>query len=117
MRKYLWVFCGTLSVVAGVVGIFLPILPTTPFLLLAAFCYARGSERFYHWLVVRSPLGEYIRSYREGLGIPLKQKVMTIALLWLTIGATISFAPVHAGVKVLLVLVAVGVSIDRKSVV
>ena len=77
---------GTLCVVLGVLGMFLPVLPTTPFLLLAAICYARSSKRFYNWLMTNRWCGAYIRNYREGRGIPLKQKVLTILLLWLTIG-------------------------------
>ncbi len=78
--------CGTLCVGLGTLGILLPLLPTTPFLLLAAWCYARSSRRFYRWLLTNSWFGGYIRNYRAGRGIPLKQKVLTLLLLWLTIG-------------------------------
>jgi len=78
-------------VALAVLGLFLPVLPTTPFLLLAAVCYARSSERFYHWLMTNRWFGEYIRNYREGRGIPLKQKVLTISLLWVTIGYAAAF--------------------------
>ncbi len=116
MRKYMWIIGGTVCVGFGILGIFLPVLPTTPFLLLAAFCYGRGSMRFYHWLVNRSRLGDYIRSYREGRGIPLKQKVMTIALLWLTIGFSIGFVVTTWWVKAILVVVAVGVTIHLSKI-
>lgn len=86
--KTLLIVLGTLCVAFGVLGMFLPVLPTTPFLLLAATCYARSSQKFYHWLLTNRWCGEYIRNYREGRGIPLKQKVITILLLWLTIGST-----------------------------
>jgi uncharacterized membrane protein YbaN (DUF454 family) len=111
MRRVTWIIVGSISLGLGIVGIVIPILPTTPFLLLAAFCYGRGSERFYDWLVNRSQLGEYIRSYREGRGIPLKQKLLTIALLWLTIGFAIGFTAAPWWVKALLAVVAVGVTI------
>ncbi|MCJ2370331.1 YbaN family protein [Pseudomonas sp. RGM 3321] len=84
--RYLLIAVGWLSVVLGVVGIFLPVLPTTPFLLLAAACFARSSPRFYDWLVNHPQLGPWIRDYLEGNGIPLKGKVYAIGLMWLSIG-------------------------------
>ncbi len=90
---------------------FLPVLPTTPFLLLAAICYARSSERFYHWLVTNRWCGAYIRNYREGRGIRLKQKVATILLLWLTIGSTAWLATPQWWLRWILLGIAVGVTI------
>ncbi len=66
----------------GVLGIFLPGLPTTPFLLLAAACFVRSSERFYLWLVQHPHLGPWIRDYLDGSGIPRKAKVYTLIVLW-----------------------------------
>jgi uncharacterized membrane protein YbaN (DUF454 family) len=111
MNKHMWVIGGTVCIGLGILGIFLPVLPTTPFFLLAAFCYGRGSKSFYRWLVNRSLLGAYIRSYREGRGIPLKQKLLTLALLWLTIGFTIGFVDTTWWLKALLLVVAAGVTI------
>lgn len=110
LKRTLLVACGTLSVALGVIGIFFPVLPTTPFLLLAAVCYARSSERFYHWLLTNRWLGEYIRNYREGKGIPLKQKVLTIALLWLSIGYAALFVAPLWWVKLILFGIAAGVT-------
>ena len=109
--KSLWIIGGTLSIVMGMIGLVLPILPTTPFLLLAAYCYGRGSDRFYNWLMNRTWVGGYIRSYREGLGLPLKHKLLTILLLWLTIGFTILFVGIYWWLKVVLVAVASGVTL------
>ena len=111
MRKSIWIIAGTISLGLGIVGIFIPILPTTPLFLLAAYCYARGSKRFYHWLIYRSWVGGYIRSYREGRGIPLKQKLLTIALLWLSIGYAIGFVAETWWLRLLLGAIAVGVTI------
>jgi uncharacterized membrane protein YbaN (DUF454 family) len=111
ISKNIWIFSGTICVGLGVLGIFLPILPTTPFLLLAAFCYGRGSVRFYHWLVKRSLFNDYIQNYREGRGIPLRQKLLSISLLWLTIGTTIWLAVTAWWLKALLILVAAGVTV------
>jgi uncharacterized membrane protein YbaN (DUF454 family) len=103
--------CGSLSVVLGVLGMLLPLLPTTPFLLLAAVCYARSSKRFYDWLLANRWCGEYIRNYREGRGIPRRQKALTILLLWLTIGSTAVFAVPLWWVRLVLLGIAVAVTI------
>ncbi|WP_447651535.1 YbaN family protein [Pseudomonas abietaniphila] len=91
--RYLLQGVGWLSVVLGVIGIFLPVLPTTPFLLLAATCFARSSPRFYHWLVDHPRLGPWIRGYLDGDGIPLKGKVYAIGLMWVSIGFSCWLVP------------------------
>src|SRR6218665_3377907 len=91
--RYALLTLGWLSVVLGVVGIFLPVLPTTPFLLLAAACFARSSERFYTWLVNHPKLGPWIRDYLDGNGIPLKGKVYAIGLMWLSISVSCFLVP------------------------
>jgi uncharacterized membrane protein YbaN (DUF454 family) len=111
MGKSFWIIGGSVCLSLGILGIFLPILPTTPFLLLAAYCYGRGSDRFYNWLLNRSWFGSYIRNYQEGRGIPLNQKLLTFVLLWLTIGFTIGFVATTWWLKALLLVVAVGVTI------
>ncbi|MEK1906315.1 MAG: YbaN family protein [Pseudomonas sp.] len=83
--RYALLAVGWLSVVLGVIGIFVPVLPTTPFLLLAAACFARSSKRFYRWLVEHPRLGPWIRDYLDGNGIPLKGKVYAISLMWTSI--------------------------------
>jgi uncharacterized membrane protein YbaN (DUF454 family) len=67
------------------------VLPTTPFLLLAAACYIRGSERFYNWLINHKWFGKYIRNWREKKGIPVKIKIIAIAYLWIAILIAIIF--------------------------
>lgn len=110
MKRLAWVAAGTLAVILGAIGMFVPVLPTTPFLLLAAFCYARGSQRFHHWLLNNRWFGTYIKNYREGRGMTLRLKALTLAALWLTIGLTALYAvPVWWG-RLLLFGVAVGVT-------
>jgi hypothetical protein len=102
---------GTISVALGVLGVFLPLLPTTPFLLLAAACYARSSEKLYDWLLGNRWFGRYIRNYREGNGIPLRRAAVAIALLWLTIGYTAIVAVSLWWVRLILVAIAGGVTV------
>ena len=85
---------GWLSVTLGIIGIFLPVLPTTPFLLLAAACFARSSRRFYLWLVEHPRLGPWVRDYLDGQGIPLKAKIYSIALMWASISLSCYLVPV-----------------------
>ena len=91
--RYVLLAIGWLSVALGVIGIFLPVLPTTPFLLLAAACFIRSSKRFYLWLVNHRQLGPWIVDYLEGQGIPLKGKVYAISLMWLSIGLSCYLVP------------------------
>lgn len=93
LLRYTLFAIGWLSVALGVIGIFLPVLPTTPFLLLAAACFARSSPRFYQWLVGHPRLGPWIRDYLAGSGIPLKAKVYAIGLMWLSIGLSCYLVP------------------------
>ena len=111
LRRKLLIIAGTLFVAIGILGIFIPILPTTPFLLLAAACYIRSSKRFYHWLIYNSLFGAYIRNYIEGRGMPLKVKIFTISLLWITIGTSVFLGTQNLFVRILLVLIAIGVTL------
>lgn len=77
---------GSLSLALGVAGIFVPLLPTTPFLLLSAALYMRSSPRLYDWLLRQPCLGAYIRDFRENRAIPLRAKVVSVVLVWLSIG-------------------------------
>ena len=108
--KKLLLLAGTLCLGLGILGIFFPILPTTPFLLLAAFCYARSSQRFYHWLITNRWFGAYLRNYRERRGLPLRHKVITIALVWLSIGSALLFVVEAWWLRVLLLVIAAGVT-------
>ena len=84
--KKICVILGTLSLVLGIIGIVVPLLPTTPLLLLAATLYLKGSQRLYDWLINHPRLGKYIRYFREYRAIPLHAKIISVTLLWLTIG-------------------------------
>ncbi len=102
---------GTVFLIIGGVGIILPLLPTTPFLLLAAVCYARSSERWHNWLLYNRWFGSYIRNWHEGKGIPMRTKILSVVFLIMTIGYSAAFVvPFFIG-KVALILIAVCVSV------
>jgi uncharacterized membrane protein YbaN (DUF454 family) len=109
--KALLILGGTLCVALGVIGIFLPLMPTTVFLLLAAACYARSSERFYQKLINNRFLGAYIRNSREGRGMRRRDKAVTLTLLWLGIGATIIWTAHTLWLRLLLLAIATGVTV------
>ena len=109
--RWLWIIAGSISLALGIIGIFLPLLPTTPFLLLTAACYARGSERLHNWLLNNKLFGKYIRNYREGKGIPARSKVLALTLLWLTIGFSIFYVIPILIVQIILLAIATLVSI------
>ncbi len=104
-------FTGVLGTLLGILGIFLPLLPTVPLLLLAAACFARSSDRFYRWLLDHNRLGPMISGYLDGSGIPLRAKIMAIALLWLSITLSAFFFVPLVSVKFLLFAIAIGVTI------
>ncbi len=111
VRKRLLLCAGVLAVVLGVAGAFVPLLPTTPFLLLAAACFARSSDRHYEWLVNHRWLGAHVRNYREHKATTKRVKVVTLALLWGSIGYAAIVVADGWAVRVLLLSVAVGVTI------
>jgi uncharacterized membrane protein YbaN (DUF454 family) len=114
--KGLLTIVGTISVGLGILGILLPLLPTTPFFLLAAACYSRSSRKFYHWLLNNKWFGKYIKNYREGKGIPIKVKIFSISLLWLTIVFSTIFIVDNLFVRIVLILIATGVTIHIVSI-
>lgn len=93
---------GLISLGLAIIGIFLPLIPTTPLLLLAATCFIRSSDRLYKWLITHKYLGPYIKNYREGKGIPLTAKIVSVMLLWTSMLFTIFFDIPLIAVKILL---------------
>ncbi|TFG25431.1 MAG: DUF454 domain-containing protein [Promethearchaeota archaeon] len=102
---------GIICLSLGIIGIILPILPTTPFLLLAAGCFSRSSKRFYNWLLNNRILGSYIRNFREGKGMPIKVKIFTISMLWITILLTSFIFIQIIWVRYVLIIIAIAVTI------
>jgi len=116
--RTLWLIAGTICVVLGAIGIVLPILPTTPFLLAAAACYYKSSPRMHKWLLNNKWFGEYIRNYTEGKGLTKKTKITALALLWATIGISTVFmlnrllsAQLVLPMQIIMIAVAIAVSL------
>jgi len=109
--RALFIAFGIISFGLGVIGIFLPLLPTTPFMLLSAFLFLRSSDKLYLWLVNHRIFGKYIHDYMENRSIPKRVKWFTLILLWTTILASISTLNVNNYIRGLLLLVAIGVTV------
>jgi len=105
------VTAGIFALSLGIIGIVVPLLPTTPFLLLAAACFVRSSEKLYAWLLHHKWFGDYIRHYREHRAITLRAKIVILVLLWGVIGYTALGVVTAWWVRVLLGAIAVGVTL------
>ena len=90
--KVLWIIAGSIFVVLGGLGVLLPGLPTTPFLILAAACYIRSSQRLYDWLIANETFGPYLKDYREGKGIPRRAKKIALSMMTIFVGYAVLFA-------------------------
>lgn len=108
--RYLLMVLGSVALALGVVGIFLPLLPTTPFLLLAAALYFRSSPQLYEWLLSHKHLGPYIRNFRENKAIPLRVKIVSVSLVWVTLLYCAFFVADCLWMRMLFVGLAVGIS-------
>jgi len=93
VKKTLYNIAGTVALLLGILGIFLPVLPTTPFLLLASACYMRGSETMHRWLMNQRHLGPYLRNFQSGRGIPLRAKIAALAVMWTSITFSMWIVP------------------------
>lgn len=110
-KRGTFIVAGTISLGLGAAGVFLPILPTTPFLLLSAACYYKGSERMHRWLLNNKLFGSYIRNYKEGKGISKIAKILSLFLLWITIGYSAFFMVGSYVVQLILFAVAIAVTV------
>jgi hypothetical protein len=106
--RILLINIGWICVTLGVIGIFLPVMPTTVFLLIAAVCFARSSEKFYIWLLTNKYLGRFVLDYMEKRGMTLKSKFLALTTLTLVLGFTIIFAIDPMWLKVMLTSLYIG---------
>lgn len=89
--RRIYVGLGFFFLALGVVGLFLPVLPTTPFLLVATSCFARGSKKFHTWLLNQPHFGPLIRDWHEHRSLPLTTKIVAISMLWFGLGTSMIF--------------------------
>ncbi|HIE49647.1 MAG TPA: DUF454 domain-containing protein [Gammaproteobacteria bacterium] len=98
--RILWVVLGSFFVVIGGIGVVVPGLPTTLFLILAAACYIRSSQRLYDWLINNKTFGPYLRDYREGKGIPKKAKVLAVSMIIIFVSYAVFFGIESLNLKI-----------------
>ncbi len=115
-KKWGLIAAGSVCVILGTIGVVMPLVPTTPFLLLAAACYLRSSRRLYQWLINHRVLGRYVGAYLSGEGIPVSAKVFTISLLWFSIATSAIFVVEMTLIRVLLLIIAIGVTVHVMSI-
>jgi len=108
--RWILFISGFILLGLGIAGMFLPLLPTTIFLILAAWCFARSSEKFYRWVHFNRFFGKYIRNYSTGKGMTLRSKFYSISLLWIGILASAYWGTVNFYIRSLLIIIAVGVT-------
>lgn len=109
--RLLLLISGILAVIVGFAGVFVPLLPTTPFLLLASWCFVRSSDRMNQRLLHNRYLGPYIRNYKSGRGITRKNKIYSLAFLWITLSSSFIFSPPYWWLRVGLAFIGIAVSI------
>lgn len=110
IKRILWVAGGTLSFLIGLIGVVIPILPTTPLIILAGFCYGKSSPRLHHWLITNKYFGKYIQDYQKGHGVPIRVKLFAVAFVWIGIVSSLFVIPLSF-VKALMITIGIGVTI------
>ncbi len=110
VKRYALIFTGSTSLALGVVGIFVPILPTTPFLILTSFCYLRSSNRLYNWVINHRIFGSFIDNYMNNRAVEMKAKIVSLIFLWTTLGVSIFIFP-SLHLRIFLFAVGIGVTI------
>lgn len=109
--KALLTILGLISLGLGILGIFLPILPTTPLLLLAAALFLRSHKGLYDWLLNHPRLGPYIRNFMEHKSIPLKIKILSVSMVWITLLCCAIFVAEHWALRTFFILLAAAISV------
>ena len=109
MRIFLTII-GLVSLGLGILGAFLPVLPTTPFLLLAATLFLKSNKGLYDWLMYHPRLGPYIRNFLEHKAIPLRVKVISVSLVWVTLLYCAVWVAEHWALRTLFIVIAIAVS-------
>jgi hypothetical protein len=106
-EKIVFTLVGTISLLIGLIGIILPVIPTTPFILFSAWCYYRGSERFHDWLVNHPYLGPIVEEYGNGEGMTKESKIKAIILTWTAVLMTAVFILQSLLMRAIIIVIAV----------
>ncbi len=115
IKKYLYITGGIASLALALIGVFVPLLPTTPLLLLSVYLFSKSSKRLHDWTLNNRIFGRYLRNYRDGRGIPWKTKIISITLLWLTISISIyTVGQLYLRIILLIVAVVITVHLSKK---
>lgn len=111
LYKYFYLISGILLVAIGVIGFFLPVLPTTIFLILASACFVKSSPRANEWLRNHKVLGMYIKNYQDKTGLTIRAKIFNITFLWVMILLSAFYFTSEFYIRIILILIAIGVTI------
>ena len=111
VKKGIYLVVGAISLAAGILGVFLPVLPTTPFILLSAWCFFRSSSKIYNWVISNERFGPTIENYQEGRGITRSTKIKAVVMMWLTISASIYFYITNTYLIAFLYIIAISVTV------
>ncbi len=111
MMRGVYIIVGTIALIFGAIGVFLPVVPTTPFILLAAACYLRGSDRLHAWILSSRWFGETIKNYQEGRGLTRDTKLRAISMMWVMILVSAGFFVSSLFVRVAMICVSIGVTV------
>lgn len=109
--RTLWNVAGGLSIGVGIVGVFVPLLPTVPLFLLSGFCFWRGSPKFYNRLINFGPVGQLVDNFRKGNGLPAKMKSRAIVFMWISMATSMIFFVNSNTLRAIMVLVGIGVTL------
>lgn len=109
IKKNLYILIGIISLFLGILGIFLPVLPTTPFLLLSVYLFSKSSKKWHDFIMNNSIFGKYIKDYMENKGITLKNKIVALTFLGLTLGYS-SYRMWDSHIKYMFLVIFLGVS-------
>lgn len=110
MKKVILMTIGSISLVLGFIGVFLPVIPTTPFVLVSLACFMNTSEKMHHFVMTNKHLGPYARAYANGEGIPKRAKLKAVFLIWITIGFSVIFVLDKLPLRIMLLVIATIVS-------
>jgi uncharacterized membrane protein YbaN (DUF454 family) len=110
-KKGIYFIIGTLALAAGIVGAFLPVIPTTPFILLSAWCFFRSSSKIYQWVISNETFGPTIENFQKGKGITVNTKIRAVVMMWLTISISVYFFIRNMYIIAFVYLIAIGVTV------